>query len=302
MKQRLSSIGVFIFMMASLFAQDKLMLYSHYSFSGLAINPAYAGSHQALSASVSHRNQWIGFEGAPAYNIVSIHTPFKDKPMGLGLLIMNESMGLRKFTGIYANYAHKIRFRSGILSMGIKAGIGAGKFEGIDLGDDQVFNEKSKSYLLPNFGLGFYFTAKKYNLGFSIPLLLGYKANESGDVISYHDFSRYAYYLTGETKIRLDNNWQIKPSALLAYERASGIILDGGASVIYKEHIRCGLNYRLKQAVIMLLEYQINYQLRVGLAYDYGIGSFSEYSRSSAEITLEYNLGYKVRASNPTIF
>lgn len=302
MKQRLILIGVLVFMISALFGQDKLLLYSHYSYSGMAINPAYAGSKQSLSASVSHRSQWIGFEGAPSYNIVSLHSPFKDKPMGLGLLVLNESMGLRKFTGIYANYAHKIKVGQGVLAMGLKAGIGAGKLDDVDLGEDIVFSEKSKSYLLPNFGLGFYYTTNKYYLGFSIPMLLGYKANETGEVVAYHDFSQYAYYLLAGTKVTLDNGWQLQPSALLAYDKASGIIVDGGASVEYKERIRCGLNYRLKQALILLLEYQLNYQMRVGLAYDYGVGDFSEYSRSSVEINLEYNFGYKVRASNPTIF
>lgn len=289
-------------MISSLFGQDKLLLYSHYSYSGMAINPAYAGSKPSLSASVSHRSQWIGFEGAPSYNIVSLHSPFKDKPMGLGLLVLNESMGLRKFTGIYANYAYKIKVGHGVFAMGLKAGIGAGKLDDVDLGEDIVFSEKSKSYLLPNFGLGFYYTTQKYYLGFSIPSLLGYKANETGAVVAYHDFSQYAYYFLAGTKIALDNNWQLQPSTLMAYDRASGIIFDGGASVEYKERIRCGLNYRLKQALILLLEYQLNYQMRVGLAYDYGIGEFSSYSRSSVEINLEYNFGYKVRASNPTIF
>ncbi len=302
MKQRFILISVLVFMISSLFGQDKLLLYSHYSYSGMAINPAYAGSKPSLSASVSHRSQWIGFEGAPSYNIVSLHTPFKNKPMGLGLLVLNESMGLRKFTGIYANYAHKIKVGQGVLAMGLKAGIGAGKLDDVDLGEDIVFSEKSKSYLLPNFGLGFYYTTNKYYLGFSIPMLLGYKANETGEVVAYHDFSQYAYYVLAGTKVTLDNSWQLKPSALLAYDKASGIIFDGGASVEYKERIRCGLNYRLKQALILLLEYQLSYQMRIGLAYDYGVGDFSVYSRSSVEINLEYNFGYKVRASNPTIF
>lgn len=302
MKQRFILISVLVFMISSLFGQDKLLLYSHYSYSGMAINPAYAGSKPSLSASVSHRSQWIGFEGAPSYNIVSLHTPFKNKPMGLGLLVLNESMGLRKFTGIYANYAHKIKVGQGVLAMGLKAGIGAGKLDDVDLGEDIVFSEKSKSYLLPNFGLGFYYTTNKYYLGFSVPMLLGYKANETGEVVAYHDFSQYAYYLSAGTKVALDNSWQLQPSALLAYDKASGIIFDGGASVEYKERIRCGLNYRLKQALILLLEYQLSYQMRIGLAYDYGVGDFSVYSRSSVEINLEYNFGYKVRASNPTIF
>jgi hypothetical protein len=94
-------------------AQEKALLYSHYTFNGLALNPAYAGSHEMLSVNLSHRSQWMGFEGAPSYNIFAAHTPLKKTAMGLGLLVMNESIGLRNYTGFYMNYAHRLNLGSG---------------------------------------------------------------------------------------------------------------------------------------------------------------------------------------------
>ena len=66
-------------------AQEKALLYSHYTFNGLALNPAYAGSHEMLSVSLSHRSQWMGFEGAPSYNILAAHTPFEKNRDGTRL-------------------------------------------------------------------------------------------------------------------------------------------------------------------------------------------------------------------------
>ena len=43
-------------------------LLDQYSLNGMAINPAYSGSKEALSVGLSVRNQWVGFEGSPAYN------------------------------------------------------------------------------------------------------------------------------------------------------------------------------------------------------------------------------------------
>ena len=40
-------------------------LTSQYLFNGLVINPAYAGSRDALTGNLTHRQQWVGFEGAP---------------------------------------------------------------------------------------------------------------------------------------------------------------------------------------------------------------------------------------------
>ena len=39
--------------------------YTHYMFNTQAINPAYAGSREALTITGLHRSQWAGFEGAP---------------------------------------------------------------------------------------------------------------------------------------------------------------------------------------------------------------------------------------------
>jgi type IX secretion system PorP/SprF family membrane protein len=295
-------IGTVLFLSLNLRAQEKMLLYSHYTFNGLAINPAFAGSNEALSVNISHRSQWIGFEGAPSYNIVSFHSPYKNTPMGFGLLVINESMGLRKFTGAYVNYAHRIKVGNGKLCLGLKGGVGAGKTDPVDLGEDVVFSENAKRYILPNFGLGVYYYTRKYYLGLSVPLLLGYKSNASGDVVAYHDFNKYAYYLTAGTRLSLCADWKVEPSLFMEYDRASKLIFDGGASLLYKDILRAGLNYRVKQALILLIDYKINYQMHVGLAYDYGLGGISEYSRSSVEVALQYNFGYRVKASNPTVF
>jgi type IX secretion system PorP/SprF family membrane protein len=293
-------IGLMLF--TGLKAQEKALLYSHYTFNGLAINPAYAGSHDMLSVSLSHRNQWIGFEGAPVYNILGIHTPFKNTKTGLGLLVMNESIGLRKYTGIYVNYAYRLALGRGKLALGLKAGLATGKFEPIDLGDDIVFSENSNSYLLPNFGIGVYYYSKKFYAGLSVPLLLGYRTTETGVVTAYHDFNKYEYYFTAGVNIDIAPNWQIQPSGLVECDKAGGIIADGGLGLLYRDALRVGASYRSKQAIVMLIDCKINFQLKVGFAYDYGISELNSYNRSSFEIVLEYNFGYKIKASNPTIF
>jgi type IX secretion system PorP/SprF family membrane protein len=301
---RIFSIILFcLALFASVKGQEKALLYSHYTYNGLAINPAYAGSHDMLSVSVSHRSQWMGFEGAPAYNILGVHAPYKDTKMGLGLLVMNESMGLRKYTGIYLNYAHRITLGRGKLALGLKAGLGTGKFEQTDLGDgDIIFSKNTSSFLLPNFGVGAYYYSKKFYAGLSIPLLLGYKTTETGEVTVYHDFKKYAYYLTAGVNIDIAQNWQVKPSALVEYDKAGGVIADVGVGLLYREAYSVGISYRSKQAIVMLLDYKVTNQLRVGIAYDYGISALNSYNRSSMEIALEYNFGYKIKASNPTIF
>jgi type IX secretion system PorP/SprF family membrane protein len=221
--------------------------------------------------------------------------------MGLGLLLMNESIGLRRYTSIYANYAHRMEFGRGKLALGLKGGISTGKIDPADLDNEIVAGQNTVSYLLPNFGIGVYYYTRKFHAGISIPLLLGYKADE-GDVTAYHDFSKYAYYGTAGIKLDIVDDWQIEPGLLLEYERSAGVMADAGLSVLYKDALKVGASYRTKQAVVVLLDFKVNYQLRIGAAYDYGLSELNDFNRSSFEIALEYNFGYRIKASNPTQF
>lgn len=294
---------IFVVVFTGLKAQEKTLLYSHYSFNGLAINPAYTGSHEMLSLSVSHRSQWIGFEGAPSYNIVGIHTPLRNTKMGLGILLVNESIGLRKYTGFYLNYAHRFNIGSGKLALGLKGGVATGKMEQIELeGEDNLFSENSSSYMLPNFGVGVYYYSKRFYAGLSIPLIFGYTSRDDGDITMYHDFSKYAYYLTAGVDLNLAKNWILRPSGLATYEKSGGIIAEGGLNVMYKDILKAGLSYRTKNALILLMDVKITHQLNVGIAYDYGMSEINEYNRSSFEIALQYNFGFRIKASNPNVF
>ena len=62
-------------------------LTSQYLFNGLLINPAYAGSRDALAANLTHRQQWVGFEGAPVTQILSVHAPVNRRKGGLGQML-----------------------------------------------------------------------------------------------------------------------------------------------------------------------------------------------------------------------
>ena len=147
-----------------------------------------------------------------------------------------------------------------------------------------------------------YYYTRSFYAGLSVPLIMGYRTNGSGEVVAYHDFNKYAWYLTTGVTLRMAESWSLQPSAMAEYEKSGGLLAEAGLSVLYKDIFRLGGSYRSKQAIVMIMDYKLNYQLRVGLAYDYGINGLNEYNRNSFEITFEYNFGYQVKAANPTQF
>ncbi|MBN2275609.1 MAG: PorP/SprF family type IX secretion system membrane protein [Bacteroidales bacterium] len=303
MKKLIPVILAMMLLSASSRAQDKNILFSQYRFNGLTLNPAYAGSHEVFSASFLGRHQWLGFEGAPKDYALNFHFPGKNTKTGWGGNMIYENIGIRTTMGAYANYAYRILMGSGTLSLGLKAGIASAHQEVLNLSDnDPVFSESTSDYFLPNFGIGLYYYSDKIFAGFSIPLILGYTSNDNGEVIIDHDFSRYTYYLTSGIHLYLQDNWRITPSLLAQYGINSGLVVDGTVSALYRDVFGAGLSYRTSGALIMLLNYRVNYQTTVGLAYDFGFSGINQYNRNSLEIALQIDLGFKINRANPMIF
>src|SRR5687768_5322954 len=96
------------------------IVYSQYIFNGLLINPAYAGSHVQLSSTLSYRNQWINFDGAPTTATFGIHSAFRKEKVGVGLLMTSDKIGSYSNTGVYGSYAYIIRAPKGVISLGVQ--------------------------------------------------------------------------------------------------------------------------------------------------------------------------------------
>jgi hypothetical protein len=63
-----------------------------------------------------------------------------------------------------------------------------------------------------------------------------------------------------------------------------------------------GLSFRPNEAFIFLFNWKINYQARIGVSYDFGLGELSKYHHGSIEFTFQYEFGFKINASDPGNF
>ena len=66
-------------------------------FNRLSFNPGFAGSNGSICATLLSREQWLGFEGNPRTNVLSIDAGFKLFPkqhqFGAGLTIIQDEIG-----------------------------------------------------------------------------------------------------------------------------------------------------------------------------------------------------------------
>ena len=93
-------------------------LYSQYLLDGLVINPAYAGTRDALSISVSARKRMLGFDGESAMSSISLHSPLEKERVALGLSVNYITYGVTKQTSVFGYYAYHINTDKGINKIG----------------------------------------------------------------------------------------------------------------------------------------------------------------------------------------
>jgi type IX secretion system PorP/SprF family membrane protein len=73
-------------------AQQKAM-FTQYMFNGLMINPAYSSIDDAINITALARQQWVGFNGAPNTQTISVHSPVNQSGTSAGLLFMRDQIG-----------------------------------------------------------------------------------------------------------------------------------------------------------------------------------------------------------------
>lgn len=286
-------------------------VYSQYLHNGLIINPAYAGTREALSLFLSGRMQWIGIDGAPVFQTASLHTLLKNNKVGLGASGQFFKFGFTRATSAYADYAYHILIGKNRLSMGLRAGFDMSNtdYTGIRLIDpaDPVFVTNDRSYFLPNVGAGLHFSGKSFFLSAAVPSFLSYLKNSAGEV-SFDTFTQFHVVASAGALISFSTAFRFRPTVFVDYpfnieSRNNSIRLDLNGNFIFFDFLWVGASWRTNEEVVVgLIQLQMSPQLMFGYSYDYPAGSLGTYSKGSHEVVLRYEFGYKVSAANPRYF
>jgi len=305
-KKIIINIIILIGMGTPVFSQLK-PLYDQYILNGMSVNPAFAGSQEALSIGLLARNQWVGFEGAPKTVTLSLHTPLRDERVNLGLLLFSDKTGSRSETGLMLNYAYRIYFKGGKLSFGLAAG-----FTGLstdremlrytDPGDELILNPGTRA-ILPEMSFGIYYYSDRFYAGFSVPYFLNHKLDESSGKYGLAvNPTRMTYMLLSGYKFPLSEKYQFIPSVLIKTDSFKRMQVDLNGNLVYREKIWLGAGYRSDNSMLYMLQYQVNNQFRVAYTYGYEFSELSHYQKGTHEIMLLYIFKYMVDVRSPRYF
>lgn len=287
---------ILIGFMATMFAfgqQDPM--FTHYMYNTLSVNPAYAGSREALTVTLLHRNQWVSFPGAPKTNTLTLHSPVFNENVGLGLSLTHDVIGPTKFTSMYGDFAFRVKLtKKSNLTFGLKAGVDllTANLPFLEIQDpnDPAFLNSFKNKALPNFGFGLFYTYKnRFYAGLSIPRMLQHKFVGENTLISSGILKGHYYFITGAS-LPLSRFVEFKPSALVKMTVGAPVELDVTALFELYKRINFGLMYRTGDAVGALVGIYLFDRLLLGYSYDFSFTNTTlKYNEGSHEIMLRYD-------------
>ncbi len=275
--------------MGSLRAQQ-LPQYTQYMLNEMAINPAVAGKDNYADVRSNNRYQWMGITDAPRTYMLTLHSPLKNRHMGLGTHIYTDIVGPTRRVGISLAYAYHIKVaKKTFVSLGISAGIQQWAIDGHklrlhDAGDENLLTQY-QTKIVPDLGAGIYVHNEKWYLGFSAPQLYQspIKLYENGD----HKGTLVTHFLVnGAYKFKINDDFKVEPSFMLKYANPAPMKVDVGARVIYQDQIWLGGGYRHNDAYTALIGFMYKNYLMIGYSYDFTTTNLKKYSTGTHELML----------------
>ncbi|MBR9846511.1 MAG: type IX secretion system membrane protein PorP/SprF [Algicola sp.] len=299
------NIIAFILFSSWMGVAQQLPQFTQYMYNTISINPAYAGSRETLSVVGLHRSQWVGLEGGPTTQTLSVHSPLRNDKVGLGFSFINDELGFQNFSYLYGDFSYTIRVsENSELAFGVKAGFTSysldGDFRLSESNDPVIFGYEDR--WKPNIGTGVYWHSERWYLGLSAPRILN--TDYSGDE-EFQSLERISYYFTGGYVFDLSENTKFKPAMLFKGTNGAPLSFDITANFLFYEKFWVGGSYRINeqaQALGAIADFQVSKQLRIGYAYEYPLSELSAYTSGTHEVLLMFEIFKSKRIKSPRYF
>ena len=272
-------------------------MYTHYMYNTLVVNPAYAGSRDALTVTALQRMQWVDFDGAPLTNTISLHMPLRNKHVGLGLSLTNDKIGPSNNTSVCVDYAFIMKLtENSKLALGLSAGANLIQTDlmslELDNPDDPAFQENVNNKITPDVGFGIYYSRERFYAGLSVPNLFQNSfsvVNQDNESTVIGREQRHYFFITGAL-FKMTDDLAFKPTALVKMTMGAPIQADLTGSFIIMKRLLLGAMFRTGDAVGGLVGFDITDQLHIGYSYDWSYGLRTGlYNKGSHELVLRYD-------------
>jgi type IX secretion system PorP/SprF family membrane protein len=231
---------------------------THNMFNKFMYNPAVAGAYPELHATLLHRNQWVGIDGAPTTSNLNAHAYVGQIRGGLGVNVINDRAGMFNAKTVSMSYAYQLGLGSDHqLGMGLSIGLMQYGYEGSWVTPDQTSDAylppSNSSKSVPDFGLGFYLTSENYYLGLSATHLIPQEVDFNG--IATYNQARHYYFLAGYD-YDLTEDFSLRANM---FSKTDGVSLqtDINVNTFYQENYWTGVSFRYEDALCFLVGFKL---------------------------------------------
>jgi len=265
--------------------------FTQYMYNTINVNPAYAGSRGAMSIFALHRTQWVGLDGAPVTNAVSINTPLNNSNLGLGVSVINDKIGPTHENTISADLSYTIPASETFkLSFGVKATANLFDFDISRLSPKQSGDLSLQNYnkFTPNIGAGLYLHSDKAYVGVSVPNFLETNRYDDNDVKIFKE--KRNYYLIAGYVFDLNSSIKFKPAVLTKMVGGAPLQVDVSGNFLFNNKFMIGAAYRWSAAMSAMAGFQITDGMYLGYGYDLETTNLDNYNSGSHEIFFRYEL------------
>ncbi len=266
--------------------------FTQYTLNPIAVNSAYAGTRGHTTITGLHRTQWVGIDGAPRTQTLSIDAPIANR-VGLGFSVINDEIGPSdEFYGDL-NFSYTIPLDDNYkLSFGIKGGVRVFNLDfskgQIRENADQVFQQGVNNEFFPTAGAGLLLHSKRKYIGLSIPNFL--KVDHFDDNLNSIAEERLHLFVIGGWVLPIGRNNLFKPAFLVKHVNGSPISVDLSANFLLLEKLRLGVSWRWDDSISGLVGFQVSRNILISYAYDYTTTELQEFNSGSHEISLRFEI------------
>lgn len=282
--------------------------FSQYMFNPLNINPAYAGSRGLMNGAIVLRKQWVGFDGAPSTQVLSLNTPTPKGKVGLGLEVIADQIGPKRTTGAYLDYAYRLPLGKGKLAFGLGAGVVSYRVNWalIDYKDqaDAYNSLGSTSITKPDFKFGVYFNNKKFYIGASATHLNQESYTVVKDSLTFTARMSTHSYITLGRAFQITDNLIFSPSIMI--RGASGVRqsnADLNLNFKFRDALWVGISMRSEKSMVFMAQYNLTNFFKLGYSYDLTLSKLQTYQSGTHEIVLGFDLNlFQSQVLSPRFF
>ena len=302
--RKLLIFTLFIFLSSSYWGQQR-MNSSLFSAQVPMMQPGWMGTREQTEILIGTRKQWLGWNGAPQTQYISISSCLLNNKLGFGVNLSKDKTGARNTNegSLVLNYITPINHKGWYWSSGISVGYNRYSFNSSDLrvanNVDNNLNDYRSNPIL-SFGFGTSLRMKNWKVGL------------------YNN--RLNNYLNSEvkpTRLNLINQWSIFSSynleinSLLNVNSAIHLnALNAGKSnaelnavLVYQDCMGIGLAYRYHESIGIPIQFKVAEQIQVLYAYDFPIQQMLNSQSGTHEIAVNVQIKSKPKAVlNPRFF